>query len=328
MSLCSQFIPLLCEVRDMSFSLQVKGELARLPILPDQTSKIKAELAGLVRAGGWIRGSSGTWALEIILGHSPTARRAFRLFKMGLGVHCDIILKKRRSPRSFTQYVVRVPPEECRSTLKALGVLLEGGYASSSLPALVKGAPARRAYLRGSFLGSGSVTNPEKAHHLEIRFGTEEAALALEKVLRKEGITPGMRERFNGWLIYLKECEDIVSFLGLIQAHSAVLRYENVRVLRDVRSRVNRAVNCETANVSKAVEAGLKQVEDIHLIDRLLGLGSLPPALRELAELRLEHPEVSIKELGSLLDPPLSKSGANHRLRRIRKMASVLRARD
>ncbi len=247
--------------------------------------------------------------------------------KVGFDVRCDIVLKKRRSPRQVTEYVIRVPPKDCERVLEGLGILIDGGYETHRPPALaVMKAQGRRAYLRGSFLGAGSVANPEKAHHLEVRLGTEGSAMALREVLAREGITPGFRAKNGGWLVYLKECEPIVAFLTLIGSHGAVLRYQSVRVLRDVKSRVNRVVNCETANVSRIVETGLRQLEEILFIDKTVGLDSLSPGLRELAQLRMRHPEMSLSELGLLLEPAIGKSGVNHRLRRLSALATELKA--
>jgi DNA-binding protein WhiA len=306
----------------VTFSLLVKGELAGLPV-PRAPEAVRAELAGLARTAGAIQGCAGRWALEVTLNHSPTARRAFRLIKAGFGVRTDIMVKKRRSPRTLTQYVVRVPPLESETVLKGLGFWGDSGL-GTGLVSQPGGAKPRRAYLRGAFLGSGSVASPESTHHLEVRFQSEAPALGFCDLLLSEGIKPGVRAKNHGWLVYLKECEEIVKFLTLAGAHGAVLRYQDVRVLRDVRGRVNRVVNCETANVTKIVDAGVRQVEAILLIERTIGLDALSPSLGDLARLRLEHPDLSLKELGELLEPVLGKSGVNHRLRRLSMIAQKL----
>jgi DNA-binding protein WhiA len=179
----------------------------------------------------------------------------------------------------------------------------------------------RRAYLRGCFLGSGFLNQPGHDYHLEFVFDSNEAAEELKEILAQFGLNPSRRKRKENYLVYLKDAERVGEFLRLIGATRGVLAFENGRILKDMRNQVNRLVNCETANMGKAVNAGLCQVEVIGQIQRWAGLESLPPQLQELALLRLSHPEASLQELGRLLDPPLGKSGVNHRFRQLRLIA-------
>ena len=182
----------------------------------------------------------------------------------------------------------------------------------------------RRAYLRGAFLASGSITNPERTYHLE--FSTEQSRLA-DKILAtilSLDLDAGITQRKGSLVVYMKDGGQIASLLSLMGAHSALLHFENVRVLKEMRNQVNRLVNCETANVDKTVQAALAQLEDIELIDSVIGLEELPPKLRDVARLRREHPYASLQELGELMTPKLSKSGINYRLRKIREKARQL----
>ncbi len=182
----------------------------------------------------------------------------------------------------------------------------------------------KRAYLRGAFLSAGSVNDPAKNYHFEIICRTEDTAARLKKVMEGLGLAPGITDRKGASVIYLKEAESIVTALGLMGASRAVLAFEDARVLKDMRGQVNRHVNCETANISKTVGAGLRQIEAIRRIEQERGLDSLPDGLKALAILRLENPDLPLAALGELADPPLGKSGVNHRLRRIVEISEGL----
>lgn len=179
---------------------------------------------------------------------------------------------------------------------------------------------------RGTFLGSGSVNNPEKKYHLEVNFSSEENANYIEEILKQIGIqSKGLKKDNNEYSIYFKDGEEISKFLAFIGANSAVLKFEDIRVLREMRNNVNRVVNCETANLNKTIDAALKQIEDIKLIKSKNKFGELSDALQEIAELRIQNPDVSLIELGKMLKNPVGKSGVNYRLKAIAKMANELR---
>ena len=182
----------------------------------------------------------------------------------------------------------------------------------------------RRAYLRGAFLNRGSVTNPEKTYHLEIVTEQTAAAERIFHTMVSLDLEAGLIQRQGSWVVYLKEGQLIVNLLNLMGAHSALLSFENVRVMKDMRNRINRLVNCETANVDKTVKAALDQIEDIERIDAELGLENLPGKLQDVARARLANPYASLQELGNSLSPKLSKSGVNYRLRQLKKIAQEL----
>ena len=213
--------------------------------------------------------------------------------------------------------------------LKKLGLLKanENVFALDySIPKnIVKNEECKRAYIKGAFLGGGSISNPEKTYHLEFVTHDDEYAEDLSKLINQYGLNSKVIQRKSSFVIYLKEGEQIVDLLNIIGAHSSLLELENVRIMKEMRNNVNRLVNCETANLSKTVNAAVRQVESIKLIQNELGLARLPKNLREIAELRLSYPDESLKELGEMLNPPVGKSGVNHRLRRIEKIAEELR---
>ncbi|MGI9952187.1 DNA-binding protein WhiA [Moorellaceae bacterium AZ2] len=185
----------------------------------------------------------------------------------------------------------------------------------------------RAAYLRGAFLAAGSVANPELAHHLELVVEARDLRF-VKGLLRGMALQPGVNRRHRGLVLYFKDSQQIIKILSLMGAYAAVLAYENVLVYKNMRNHVNRLVNCETANLSKAIEAGMRQVENIRFLEERIGLANLPQALQEVAELRLRYPEATLKELGEMLSPRVGKSGINHRLRRLEALAENLKAEE
>lgn len=183
----------------------------------------------------------------------------------------------------------------------------------------------RRAFIRGAFLAGGSISDPNKSYHFEIVCRTLEQAEQLRDMINSFEMEAKIVERKKYQVVYLKEGAQIVDMLNIMEAHVALMNLENVRILKEMRNSVNRKVNCETANISKTVNAAVKQLEDIEYIRDNAGLDSLPDNLRAVALLRLENPDAPLKELGTLLDPPVGKSGVNHRLRKISEIAEGLR---
>jgi DNA-binding protein WhiA len=182
--------------------------------------------------------------------------------------------------------------------------------------------------LRGAFLAAGSVTDPEKAYHLEIAVLSPSFAEKLQELMSFFSLDAKIVVRKKYQVVYLKEGSQIVDFLNVVEAHVALMEFENIRIVKEVRNTVNRQVNCETANIGKTVAAAAKQLEDIRYIEKNMGLRKLAVGLREIAELRLEYPDSSLQELGQMLDPPIGKSGVNHRLRKLGNIADDLREKN
>lgn len=183
----------------------------------------------------------------------------------------------------------------------------------------------RRAFVRGAFLAGGSISDPNKSYHFEIVCRTLEQAMQLQEVINSFDVEAKIVARKKYQVVYLKEGSQIVDILNVMEAHVALMNLENVRILKEMRNSVNRKVNCETANISKTVNAAVQQLRDIEYIKETAGLSSLPDNLREMAMLRLEYPDAPLKELGTYLNPPVGKSGVNHRLRKISEIAESLR---
>lgn len=311
----------------MSFSIEVRNELARL-FAADKCCSM-AELAALLRMGGTllIRGS-GMPGLTFSTENAAVARKALTLIRQEFAVAAEILVSRARRLQKRNSYQIRIVPSPAvTKLLTSLGIMAAGGWAGDD-SALLRKPCCRRAYLRGAFLGGGSVNKPEGDYHLELVTANETFARTLYRLLRSQHLPAGMTERKSDFVVYLKGGDAISSFLGLVGAYQAVMNFENVRVVKDMRNQVNRLVNCETANLQKTVNAAGRQLDAIRLIERRLGLEHLPGALRETARLRLEFPEATLQELVDESCGKPGKSGMNHRLRKLEAIAAELEARD
>lgn len=193
---------------------------------------------------------------------------------------------------------------------------------------LYRDAESKRAFLRGAFIAAGSFTDPQKSYQFELVTQHRWQAEELCGLMADFGIHAHIMTRRDRFVVYLKDGSAIVDILNVIGAHKALMEFENIRILKEMRESVNRKVNCETANIEKAVKAAGRQLEDIALIKQERGLESLPEGLREVCEVRLQHPEIGLSELGNLMTPPLGKSGVNHRFRKISQIAEEIRQRQ
>lgn len=192
-------------------------------------------------------------------------------------------------------------------------------------PLLIKNSCCRRAFLRGAFLSIGSMSDPNKGYHLEFVCENEIHALQIRQVICSFDIEAKIVRRKKYYVVYLKEGAGIVDLLNVMGAHLSLMQLESLRVEKEVRNSINRQVNCEAANITKTVNAANKQIEDILLLQKSYGLSNLPDNLRQMAEVRLEHPDSSLQELGEYLNPPVGKSGVNHRLRKLSELAEKIR---
>ena len=186
---------------------------------------------------------------------------------------------------------------------------------------LIKNSCCRRAYLRGAFLCAGSMSDPAKGYHLELVTDNERKAFQIQYLIREFELDAKVIRRKKYFVVYLKEGSNIVDFLNICEAHVSLMQFENERIVKEMRNSINRRVNCETANISKTVNAAAKQISDIEKIRDRIGFSNLPENLREMAIVRIEHPDASLKELGQYIVPPVGKSGVNHRLRKLSEIA-------
>ena len=195
------------------------------------------------------------------------------------------------------------------------------GFQEPLHPLLIKNSCCRRAYLRGAFLCTGSMSDPAKGYHLELVTDNERKAFQIQYLIREFELDAKVIRRKKYFVVYLKEGSNIVDFLNICEAHVSLMQFENERIVKEMRNSINRRVNCETANISKTVNAAAKQISDIEKIRDRIGFSNLPENLREMAIARIEHPDASLKELGQYLVPPVGKSGVNHRLRKLSEIA-------
>ncbi|MFD0050150.1 DNA-binding protein WhiA [Actinomycetes bacterium NPDC127524] len=308
----------------MSFASETKKELTTIDI---KDCCGKAELCSLIRMNGSLSFSNRKLVVDIQTENAAIARRIYTLLKKSYVVQVELLVRKKMKLKKNNVYIVRMSSggQAVLQDLKIMGASYEIQHDISK--EVVGKKCCKRAYLRGAFLAGGSVNNPEtSSYHLEIFSLYKEHNDALCELMNEFGLKAKTLERKKGFITYLKEAEKIAEFLSIAGAHSALLRFEDVRIVRDMRNSVNRLVNCETANLNKTIGASLRQVENIRLIDQTVGLSILPDKLREIAELRVAYQDVTLKELGEMVSGGIiSKSGINHRLRKIDEIADKLR---
>ncbi|NLK43303.1 MAG: DNA-binding protein WhiA [Tissierellia bacterium] len=313
----------------MSFSSSTKNELSRIPIVDDCCAL--GELAALVRMNVTIKISrNNEIVLKFTTENAAIARRIFSLIKHIYDTSIEVLVRRNKQLKKNNNYLVVVNegdiPKRILEDVKFVTETTSYFNPNYAIPEdIVTNRCCKRSYIRGAFLGGGSITNPEKTYHLEFVTSSEVHAKDLSDLINTFGLNSKIVLRKDNYVVYIKEGEQIVDLLNIIGAHQALLKLEDIRVLKNVRNNINRLVNCETANLSKTIDASMKQIENIKLIEETIGMDKLPQSLREIAELRLQYREASLKELGSMLNPPVSKSGVNHRFRKIEKIAEDLR---
>jgi len=307
----------------MSFSTDVRAELAR--ITPAKPCCRRAELAALLLLNGSLIRAEET-ILQVELDNAATARKVFLLIKEELGLQPAVSMQQRKRFRKTRVYLVKsviMPGQE--NILSNLELTEENGLIKRQARwRLLTRTCCKRAFLRGVFLSRGSINRPEGEYHLELILPEPDIASEMMKIMSKLDLEARQVERKNTQVLYLKESDKIADFLLTIGANIALLDFENARIIKSMRNSVNRQVNCETANLAKTVDASVRQIELIERIIALRGWEYLPSHLRDLAQLRVEYPDAPLKELGEMLNPPLSKSGAAHRMRRLEELADAL----
>lgn len=311
----------------MSFASETKKELTNLEIKPCCT---QAELSALIRMNGSMSFSNRKLIVDIQTENAAIARRIYTLIKKSYDVPVELLVRKKMRLKKNNVYIVRLS-QRAKEILEDMKILGEGfTFIHDIASDLVKKKCCKRSYLRGAFLAGGSVNNPEtSSYHLEVASLYKEHNDSLCELMNKFGLNSKTLERKKGYITYLKEAEKITEYLNIIGAVNALLRFEDVRIVRDMRNSVNRLVNCETANLNKTIGASIRQVENIRYINDTVGLHILPEKLREIAELRLHYTDVTLKELGEMVSGgTISKSGINHRLRKIDEIAEKLRIGD
>lgn len=288
----------------MSFSSEVKEELAKR-ISSARHCRI-AELAAIMNfCGQYGRDEKGGFTIGFQTENEAVVRKGFTLLKKTYNIEDSVSLRE----------------QDVKNILQKLGNLEE-----PVSPLLIKNSCCQRAFLRGAFLSVGSMSAPEKGYHLEFACPSEAKAKQLQKLIKGFDIESKIIPRKKYYVVYLKEGAGIVDLLNVCGAPISLMNLENLRILKEMRNSVNRRVNCETANIAKTVTAAARQMEDIEYLRDYYGFRNLPETLREMAEVRLENPDAPLKELGDCMNPPIGKSGVNHRLRKLGELAEKVRS--
>lgn len=308
----------------MSFSGDIKEEL--LFVMGNSRHCQMAELAAYFQFCS--RGASeenDRNALRIQTENKIVARKCFTLLKKTFKIYVDVTVRRNSVQAGNVTYLLRLEEHPMRrKVMDALKIAeWEKGACTNAL--LLKNSCCKRAFLRGAYLAAGSISDPYKGYHMEIVCQKLQQAEQMQRLLADFGLEAKSTQRKKHYVVYIKDSENIADFLNVIEAHRALMEFENARIYKGVRNTVNRQMNCDSANINKIVSAANRQVEDITYIREVYGLEKLPDALREMAYVRLENPDAPLGDLGKLLDPPVGKSGVNHRLRKLGEFAKNLR---
>ena len=308
----------------MSFASETKKELTQVET--DDMS-LKAEVSALIRMNGSLSFANRQLSLDVQTENAAIARRLYTILKKLYPYNVELLVRKKMRLKKNNVYICRIR-DGARELLADLEIVSDSFEFNHTIgEALIPKTNQKKAYLRGAFLAGGSVNNPEtSSYHLEIYSLYKEHGEALASLMNTFELNAKTIERKKGFVTYLKEAEKISDFLSLVGAHRAMMKFEDVRIIRDMRNSVNRIVNCETANLNKTIGAALRQVDNIRFIENSIGLDQLPEKLREIARLRVEYQDITLKELGEMVSTGVvSKSGVNHRLRKIDEIAEALR---
>jgi DNA-binding protein WhiA len=314
----------------LSFSSKVKSEL--LHHFGEARHCNIAEIAAIINCCGDISEKNEKFCVKIHTENVAVARKYFTLLKNTFNIECEMLVKRNNVLKKNRVYIFELEDNEeerAKKVLMATGILrLENGeyiVSHTVSPVVISSTCCKRAFIRGAFLASGSVSDPEKNYHVEFVCNHEQCGEQLKGIINYFGMDSKMIKRKEQYVVYIKEGEQIADLLNVMEAHVSLMDMENVRILKDMRNNVNRKVNCETANLKKTIAASVKHMEDIVFIRDNYGLEYLPKTLEEMAEVRLKYPDASLKELGEMMDPKVGKSGVNHRLRKISIIAEGLR---
>ncbi len=312
----------------MSFSNDVRNELAR--IMPEKECCRKAEIRALLIASGKIvifGHNKNDIILKVETENAATARKIFKLLKAAYHLHPFVKMEKRKRFKIYRVYEVNtflkkddIEAFQKMNIINSNSLMINQNVSQTA----IKRNCCKRSFVRGVFLTRGFINRPEGNYHLEIILNSNKLAVYIQELLAKFDLQARIVNRKNSLVLYIKESEQIVDFLRLVGASKALLDFENVRIIKSMRNNINRQVNCETANLGKTVNASVRQIELIQILIEKNVLDNLPPQLKELALLRIDYPDSTLRELGVMLDPPLSKSGVAYRMRKLENYAQEL----
>ncbi len=305
----------------MSFSSELKDELGM--VLDSARHCRLAELAAILCFSGQIQKTGEAYRMRISVENPNPAGAAALLVKKLF--QTEPAAAEQRSARNLTSYLLELEGDAAKDAAEALKAKEKDGAWMPDIVRLTEKNCCRRAFLRGAFITVGSISDPDRYYHFEIPCRNPSLAEHLVQLMTALHLDARIVERQNYSVVYVKESDQIAELLALMGARRGLLELENARIRRGVRGNINRRVNCETANINKSALAAARQIEDIRIIQERIGLSSLPNGLDEMARIRLQYPEANLSELGSYLEPPVGKSGVNHRLRKLASIAASLK---
>ena len=302
----------------MSFSSDVKNEIINQR---EKTKKQRiAMLAGLLCFGAKLSCSSGEYILKFSTENPKIARMLYSLIKNDCEIKAE--LRVFRGKKSIVYFVVLEDTLEINDLFHTAGLLKRGQNISDSplfviSNDLLKDQGEKKAFIKGAFLASGSVITPRKNCHLEFATSHQRLSSQMAELLGEFDLSPKIAVRKTNYVVYFKNNSDVADVLTILGAYDALMEYHNIKIMKEMRNTINRKMNCDSANMSKMIEASMRQVEAIEKLDRLGVLQKLSEPLREVAAMRMQYKELDLKELGLKLNPPIGKSGVNHRLRKL-----------
>lgn len=312
----------------MSFSSEVKDELSR-QISAARHCQI-AEIAAIISmCGRIVISADDKYCIKVHTENVAVGRKYFTLIKKTFNINTEISIRRNVYLKKSRTYSIAVKSHEDSIRILNACKLLNNNEIKEDMSIVsnmvIQNSCCRRAFIRGTFLAAGSISDPEKFYHFEIVCSVKEKAEQLQAIINSFDIESKIVTRKKYYVVYIKEGAQIVEVLNVMEAHVALMNLENVRIIKEMRNSVNRKVNCETANINKTVSAAVKQIEDINYIKGHMRLESLSEGLEDIAKIRLEYPDATLKELGKMLTPEVGKSGVNHRLRKLSNIAQELR---
>lgn len=309
----------------MSFSSDIKEELTRV-VNKDDNCKL-AELAGFMITNCIVTKENEEFILRMSTENPAIIRRAYNSFKTFYGVSAETNVEKERNFKDNLYYLKIADKSDLEKIFKEsfININLSLQVVIDDKDIIKQDDSSIKAFLRGVFIGAGSVVNPNTRYHLEIVANNHDNALYINNMLQQLNIAGKIIKRKKDFVIYLKGAESISVFLAAIGANRGTLTFEETRVVKEMRNKINRLNNFENANFDKTVDASLTQLEDISVIKRNRKFERMPEPLKQLARLRLSYKEATLEELGNMLEPKLSRAGVSHRFKKIKQIADELR---
>ena len=316
----------------MSFTSKVKTELA------DRISNAKhcrvAEIAALISMCGNVSiDENDNYTVYIQTDTEVTAKKFRELLWKSFHIDTDVEEKDKQLSHSKKTYIVEIKNNaDALEVLKATKIMNSQSEIEEQMNInkneIIKKDCCKRAYLRGAFLAAGSISDPEKSYHFEIKCTNENKANQIVDILKSFDVDAKTLNRKNKFIVYLKDSEKVVDALNIMEAPIALLEVETIKIDKQMSNKINRQMNCDQANINKTVNASRRMIEDINYIEEEVGLSYLPEKLQQIARIRVENPDASLQDIGDMMVPSLGKSGVNHRLRKISEIAENLRAEE